>query len=508
MRSRAHQSGMSVAVTVYIFVAALTLLVSGSTGFGQDDPFSIHVESHLVVVHTEVFDPHVRRARNPYYAECTIANSAMFLKLLPSQPYLPEDCLKEAEIHNLSASDFHVFEDGQEQKVERVRVEPRPWISVRDNIPRFHEEWSYTPRSKWSTPDLGDRWLPAPASYFYSVAYVPSKLERGRCHQVKVTVDHPDAEVFATDRYCYVEHPSNDPLEGTDLGKQLQADLTSDRRPKLPVQAAANYFYNADGTAHVDIVMEFPWDKLKHRWTSDGKLHASIGVLGVIHAKDGFATRFSDLAFIPGAQGWVSGTNPEIYDPGWLPTRYETEIDLPPGEYELRLVLSDGTKFGRAAIPLHIENVEPTQPALSSIVTVKRYRNAEAAEKEASAANLATAYVPLVSKNVQVTAAADPRFDRKRLLVVYFEVYDPRFAQQPTTMQVQMKMIDRKTGNTNEEIQPFSAVPYLRPGTTTFAVLKGLKVETLPKGDYRLEVRAIDSAGHITPWHAADVSLQ
>jgi hypothetical protein len=35
-------------------------------------------------------------------------------------------------------------------------------------------------------------------------------------------------------------------------------------------------------------------------------------------------------------------------DGAWFPTRYETQMDIPPGDYNLEVVLSGEEKFGRA----------------------------------------------------------------------------------------------------------------------------------------------------------------
>jgi predicted phage tail protein len=35
-----------------------------------------------------------------------------------------------------------------------------------------------------------------------------------------------------------------------------------------------------------------------------------------------------------------------------------------------------------------------------------------------------------------------------------------------------------------------------------------LKVDQLPKGDYRLEVQATDSAGRSTPWRTANFTVE
>jgi len=487
-----------------------------------EDPFSVRVESNLVVIQAEVYDKDRMYEETPADLRCDWGNLAILSKLLPSEPYLPKEC-DEAVIHGLKAKDFQVFEDGVEQHIQSVKVEPDLWAEVRDNF-GAHSEWSNTPRGKWSDVDLRAIGYPGRTSYSYMLAYVPPNPEEGKCHHIRVTVDRPHAVVFARDQYCYTQHPATDPLDGTSFGKQLLTDLDSDKRAKIPLSLEAGFFYTGAQKARVEIVLEFPWDHLNHDWIGPD-LHATIGVLGVVYQKDRtVAARFTDLAcclserptFIRSAGNplvlYPHGDVPnyEHFDSEDLPSRYETQIDLPAGgEYELRVVLSDGAKFGRAVTPLSIDSWDGKQLAMSSIALCKRFRDAGAAAQEAAAANLAPQYVPLVSRGVQVTPAADTRFKRGEPFIAYFEVYEPLLSQQPAIkVQAHMRIVDAKTGELKEAFPPMDAAPYERPGSTVIPIGDELTVSQLPKGDYRLEVQATDSAGRTTPWRTASFTLQ
>jgi hypothetical protein len=48
-----------------------------------------------------------------------------------------------------------------------------------------------------------------------------------------------------------------------------------------------------------------------------------------------------------------------------IPDRLETQIQIPPGIYELRAIFSDGGNFGRKRVPLTIEPYGAKQLALS-----------------------------------------------------------------------------------------------------------------------------------------------
>jgi hypothetical protein len=479
------------------------------------------VESNLVLVHVEVYDKFRIHAANPARQRCRSVNTNIFYKLAASESFLPLDCFRDVTIRGLTANEFHLFEDGVEQKIESAKLDRWAWISARDNFVS-HEEWSYAPLGKWGTVDQGVDWSPSPANYFYQLSYVPTNREEGKCRHVRVKVDKPRAVVYAGDQYCYTAQPSGDPLNGTKFGQQLQANLDLDRRAKIPLSVQVSFFYTEAQRARVEIDLAFPWDKLTHKWVG-GELHATIGALGIVEKKDrSVTTRFSDLACcISGSQLFATFS----YDPdlsanlqqqlqhiesAYLPSTYNRQIDLPTGEeFKLRVVLSDGRNFGRAEVPLVIDSYDGKRLAISSVALCKRFRDAGAAAQEDAAANLAPQYVPLVSKGVRVTPTADTTFKRNDPLIAYFEVYEPLLSQQPkTAITAHMRITDPKTGMLTVDFPPLDAAPYERPGSTMIPIGDELVVSQLPKGDYRLEVQATDSAGRSTPWRTANFTLE
>ena len=189
----------------------------------------------------------------------------MFRSLPLSQPFTPPDCYRFMVVHDLGAGDFHVLEDGVEQKIESVRHEREPLFTIRNNH-GIHLEWSHTPRATWSSIDLGTGWIPAPLLHFYQLAYVPSNAEKGKCRRIRVTVQRQNAVMYGTDQYCYIANPASDPLNEKTFGKQLEADLNSDRKSKLPFSAQAGFFCTNGPVARIDTVLAFPWDRLKYDW--------------------------------------------------------------------------------------------------------------------------------------------------------------------------------------------------------------------------------------------------
>jgi hypothetical protein len=311
----------------------------------------------------------------------------------------------------------------------------------------------------------------------------------------------------------------------------MERDMASAGRGKVDLSMQAGYFYIGADLARVDVSLEFPWGQLDHKWnTSNWSLGATIGVLGMVYQKDGtLVARFSDLLYpsywpmyIHGRTGFREGTafNPGQYadpqtleiflsrwDPVWLPARYETQLDLSPDRYDLRVVLSDGRKFGRTEEPLLIDRYDWKGLALSSIMLCKRFRDAAAAAQEAAAANFAPQYVPLVSKVRAFIPTADTLFKPGEPLIAYFEIYEPMLTVQPATrVEAHLRIVDAKTGEVKKDFPPVDVASYERPGSATISIAVQVPFHQLPEGVYRLEVRAADSAGRSTVWRSADFS--
>ncbi len=196
-------------------------------------------------------------------------------------------------------------------------------------------------------------------------------------------------------------------------------------------------------------------------------------------------------------------------DPFWLPSNYETQVDLPAGNYTLEVALNDGWKFGRAEMPLTIEPFDGKQLALSSVALCKRLRSADAAAKEAAQANFAPQYVPLVSKDILYTPAGDTNFTKGEPLFAYFEVYEPQLAEDPATpLSVHLRILDANTGKLQEDFPPLDASAYKRLESFVLRVGRKVPIDQLPKGKYRFEVQALGSAGRSTAWRAANFTVE
>ena len=514
-------------VLVWLVSVASTILCAPGSWAGQvETAATIQVKTNLVLVPVFVYRKD-RMARTPAEeSRCAYADGDTFYRLPLSKPYLPMAC-DEAVMRGLTAKDFRVFDDGVEQRIEGVTVEGWP-VAVRDNL-AWHLESSITPLGIWSSPDMG-RSFPDPGldQDFYLIAYVPPpKPTEGSCHNVEVKVARRNAPIFARDQYCAGQSAS-DPLFGTESGKQLERDLASAESTNMGLFLQSGSFYAGADAARVHITLGFEWKRLYREWSiRDWTRWARFGVMGVAYRKDrSIAARFSDLLY-PSywptfgqdrkSLGEVLGgaAGPEItenvtssFDLAWLPTRYDTQIDLPAGEYDLRVAISDGQNLGRAGAGLVVDNYDGKDLALSSVMLCNRFRDAHVAAVEAAAADFAPQYVPLVSKGIQVTPTGDTRFRAGEPLIPYFQIYEPLLVESPATaVQAHIRILDAKTGQLRDDFW-VDAAPYEQAGKWATSVARQIATDKMAKGAYRLEVQASDSAGRTTAVRTATFTIE
>ena len=424
----------------------------------------------------------------------------------------------DKEITGLTAKDFRIFEDGVEQKVQSIAVEPLHSWTVLDNV-SVHIESSCTPRGIWASPDLWPQThyvlssSQQPPLHVYLISYVPPPSAEGSCHQIKVKVNRRPATVSARDEYCNTNSPPSDPMYGTKLGELMQGFADSAEDGKFPVSVQAGSLFGNSAENRVDVSVEFPPSALKREWHGVN-LDATVAVLGMVYGKNkALVSRFSDSAcysskFWTFYRGETSPSRSALkeFEYIMIPSHYETQIDLSPGEYNLKLVVTDGQKFGRVEVPLNVYGFNRTSLAISGIVLSKRYRTV--ADGPQSAAR-APQFVPLVKNGLELTPVSGTRFSKGEQLMTYFEIYEPHAGGTAAAkVQFQMKVIDVKTGELKIDTGLRPVEPGIQPANPVIPIAEQTTINKLPPGAYRLEVQASDSAGERTDWRAASFTVE
>jgi hypothetical protein len=404
--------------------------------------------------------------------------------LVPTTVFSPPDY---ASVSGLTVADFHLFEDGKEQRIHQVTVERLYRPEFVDNFGVRETETARTPGQKWAVlirkapPPL---WWSGPPPDLYLVAYVPPDWAEGSCHEIRVKVKQKDVVVYTRSQYCNTPHPASDPLAGTSLGKHMEDFAASDKVGKIPLALQAGFLYANAKAARVYITTDFSSGAKEYR------------ILAMAYRRDGaLALRLSDTE--------------ELTNISW--NHYEAQMELPPGDYELRSVLSADRKFGKAEMPLTVDSYDGQQLGISSIFVCKQFHDHRQTMVVPDPRRPSTLsdFVPLVSRGREFTPTGDTNFRKKDIFFVYYEVYEPLLASAPaTTVQTRLRIINASTGQVGADTGWQSAADWMEPDGSVIRLTPEVGLSKLNKGSYRIEVQASDSAGRKTDTRTATFSIE
>jgi hypothetical protein len=114
---------------------------------------------------------------------------------------------------------------------------------------------------------------------------------------------------------------------------------------------------------------------------------------------------------------------------------------------------------------------------------------------------------PLLVKGLQISPSASNHFKTTDTAAIYAEVYEaPLKAPNPPDVAFELIVVDRKSGQ--EKVHVGEKVPKGKEGDPVMIPL-GLKlpVATLGPGAYRVNLRAVDSAGNSSKTRSADFEV-
>ena len=438
------------------------------------------------------------------------------------------------QVLHLGGADFHLFEDGKEQKVTKVTLEGVYLRVFQDNL-GVQLGWAYTPNGKWMR--LSETMFDGVGSVsYYRIAYEPPPSPEGSCHQIKIKVDPRDATgnrltiaedsvsygkrgvqtdrvevdrrnllILSRTEYCTTEHSSSDPLNGTKVSKQMEDYASGTKASESGLTLRAIDLYDESGAARVQLALDFP-----SIGSETGIPSFRIALLGIVQRSDGaLVARFSDTdeAGCPFAQD-TAYLDARICREN-IPNHYETQIHLLPEGYDLRVVLNYAGALRRVEVPVTVENNDGKHLAVSGIVLCRRFHQHWEPTATSVPPTMPFEFVPLVSKGIEFTPTGDTRFKKKEPMIAYFEVLEPLLAGTgPTRVQFQMRITDVKTGEVKSDTGLRPSDSYIQTGKTVIPIAEQIAIHELPSGTYRLEVQASDSAGKSTVWRAASFTIE
>jgi hypothetical protein len=334
---------------------------------------------------------------------------------------------------------------------------------------------------------------------YYLLGYKPPVSNEGSCHTVKVKVDRGGTAVRARSGYCNAR-PA-DLLAGNPIEKDLETRAVGEMKGNVSALMQAPFFYTSPNTAKVHLAVEIPSSALKFEKVK-GKQHATVNILGIaFKANNSIAARFSDTANVD-----LDGKK-EVEEFLKQPFHYENQFEIASGEYKLRVVFSSGNEsFGKLETPLSIDAYGSNNCSLSGLVLSNDIHRASDIATGLDS-QLLEDKTPLLVQGMQISPSATNHFKSTDNAAIYAEVYEALLkAPNPPDVAFELIVVDRKSGQ--EKVHVGERVPKGKTGDAVMIPL-GLKlpVASLGPGAYRVNLRAVDSAGNSSKTRTADFEV-
>lgn len=116
---------------------------------------------------------------------------------------------------------------------------------------------------------------------------------------------------------------------------------------------------------------------------------------------------------------------------------------------------------------------------------------------------------PLVVKGLQMPPSSNNRFKRDESVGLYVEVYEPLLlTANPPRVGIVFDIFDRKA---NQHVLGSNTQPldnFIQAGNPVIPVGMKVPVSQLQAGEYRVDVKALDSAGNASVVHSADFGVE
>ena len=244
---------------------------------------------------------------------------------------------------------------------------------------------------------------------YYLLGYTSTNLATdGRYRRIKVALKRPGYKLEFRSGYYAPRDFSHSGQE--DREQQLQEHLLSDLPPTdLPVHGIAGYFRLKPNRYYVPMSFIVPGSQVQFSRSSD-KEKATLDVMGVIRDP-----QKRIVAWIRDTVKLAVAATAEVRRKN---VQYDTSFELPPGRYELKLVIREnqlGT-VGSMDTSLVVPDIE-RQPLKVSSVVLSTQRQPAQAKK--GVVNPLLRDGQLLTPNVaHVVTASQPMY-------FFFEVYDP-----------------------------------------------------------------------------------
>jgi VWFA-related protein len=323
----------------------------------------------------------------------------------------------------------------------------------------------------------------------YRLAFSPGVSGEGSCHELKVTVNRPDVQVFGRNLYCNVVEQVSTAAVVKPRENDLDSLAASDETGNTAASASLPFFYEPNGAARVNLALDIPNPVLQPT-DSNGKVHAEMDVLGVTYATPSgeVAARFTHK------MQFDFDSRQQFDDFLRHPLHCEHQFEVAPGNYQFKVVFrSAKDRFGAVEAPLTVEPFNGAQLSLSAIALS---RSVQPISQEAAQDAADTGEIPLLFRGNRITVSGSDNLPRAGTTEAYFEIYDPPVAGGgKVQLTMRMRLLDAQSSQERWNSGDVDLSALGKPGDRVIPVAVRLPVAGLPAGAYRAELTVKDSAG-------------
>jgi hypothetical protein len=332
---------------------------------------------------------------------------------------------------------------------------------------------------------------------YYLLGYTPTvESAEGTCHELKLKVDKSDLEVRARKDYCTAK--SADPLAGKPAGKDLETRAASGAPGNIATRMQVPWFYSEPNVAEVKLALDITPPAMKFQ-KEKGKLHGEFDLDAVAYKPDGSsAARFSDTVKLDfDSQQQVDAFLKAPY-------HYENQMDVAPGEYNLRMAIgseSAGSQaFGKVEMPLKIEAWNGQTLSASAIALSRSAHTNTDLTAGLDGSLLEQRSRPLIANGTEIIPTGSNQFHVGERGFFYIEAYEPLLtAAKPgaplPVVGVRIRVLDRATNQQKEDSGVKTIESLMRPGNPVVPIGSALPTASLPAGAYKLEITVMRQTG-------------
>ena len=334
---------------------------------------------------------------------------------------------------------------------------------------------------------------------YYLLGYKPAVSADGSCHSLKVKVERGGTSVRARTGYCNTRPV--DLLAGNPVEKDLEARAGGEMKGNVAATMQAPFFYTSPNTAQIHLALEIPSSSLRFDKVK-GKQHATLNILGIAYKEDNsIAARFSDTVPLD-----FDGKK-EVEEFQKHAFHYENQFGIASGQYKLRVVFSSGNEsFGKLEAMLAIDSYRSQEFSISGVALSNSIRRAADISTDLDS-ELLEDRTPLLVQGLQISPSASNHFKKTDVAAIYAEIYEPLLRNSnPPEVAYELIIVDRKSGQ--QKLHLGDRTPKGNAGNQVIPLGLKLPVASLDPGSYRLDLRAVDSAGNSSKTRSTDFEVE